>query len=120
MARSLPISHSRKTPRVTSNEDAVVVLADDHTRVPCMIIDRSEGGAQIKISRSVELPDEFRLVMGEPEVQAVCRIAWRVGSRVGCAFIAQSCDQGAGDEAAPEGDQKPIKSRLLKRPLIID
>ena len=65
---------------------------DGRTRVPCKIIDRSEGGVQILVDRTVELPEEFRIVTGTPQVHAICRVAWRVGSHTGCEFIAQFCD----------------------------
>ncbi|NNE23507.1 MAG: hypothetical protein HKN11_12940, partial [Rhizobiales bacterium] len=73
-------------------EDAVILLADGRTRHPCKIIDRSEGGVQILVDRTVQLPDEFRIVTGTPKVHAVCHVAWRVGSHVGCEIIAQFCD----------------------------
>ena len=122
MARSLPKSHSRKSPRVASNEDAVILLADGRTRLPCKIIDRSEGGAQIKIDRSVELSEEFWLIAGTPPVQTICSIAWRVGSRAGCAFVAHFGNHNDGEAAPGQSGQDPnaVRSRLLKRPLIID
>ncbi|NNE23506.1 MAG: hypothetical protein HKN11_12935 [Rhizobiales bacterium] len=120
MARSLPKSHNRKSERVSSDEDAVILLADGRTRHPCKIIDRSEGGVQIKIDRSAELSQEFWLIAGTPQAQTICSLAWRVGSRAGCAFVAHFGNRNDGGAAPGQSGQDAIRSRLLKRPLIID
>ena len=113
----------RKWVRVKTDETVTVMFPNQRTRVPCRMVDRSEGGVQLRISGSARLPNEFYLLIGPDETRHVCRIAWRIGSRAGCQFIDQFSNWGKGDKGPclVEADSAKgvIKSRLLKRPLII-
>ncbi len=113
----------RTSERTEADEAATILFPISETRVPCRLLNRSESGVLLKISASARLPAEFILLAGVPETRTMCRIAWRVGSQAGCEFISQFSGQGDNEEgiqpAEPEHTKMVIKSRVLKRPLIV-
>lgn len=113
----------REFERTETDEDGIIVFPDGHTRLPCQLLNRSEGGVLLKINASEKLPGEFTLISGDPETHMVCRIAWRIGSRTGCEFICQLAELGVGNDfvlpVQSESKETVIESRLLRHPLII-
>ena len=113
----------RKFERIKTDEAAIILFPDGHTRMSCRLVDRSEGGVQLRIGASVQLPKEFILLIGKPERRHVCRIVRRIGSRAGCQFISQLSEEALNSDWVYPVDAEPtkgvIKSRLLKRPLIV-
>ncbi len=113
----------RKFERIKTDEAAIILFPDGHTRMSCRLVDRSEGGVQLRIGASAQLPKEFILLIGKPERRHVCRIVRRIGSRAGCQFISQLSEEALNSDWVYPVDAEPtkgvIKSRLLKRPLIV-
>ena len=101
----------------------MIVFPNGKTRLPCRLLNRSEGGVLLKIGASENLPTEFTLISGEPEVCTVYRIAWRIGCRVGCELICQIADDCVDQDyvlpLASEHSETLIDSPVLKHPLII-
>ena len=116
-------AHLRASERIKTDEPAAVLFPNGRTRIPCRVSDRSEGGVQLKISASAQLPDEFILVQEDPDHRTICRIAWRIGSRLGCEFIDEfSEDEDRTGWVMPvraAENKGVIRSRVLKRPLMI-
>lgn len=51
-------------------------------------LDVSEGGAKLKVDRSVDLPEQFLISLSERgEVQRRCRLVWRKAGEIGVRFI---------------------------------
>ena len=109
--------------RAVSDENVTILYPNGRTRVPCRLLDRSVGGVSIRVSASAHLPPEFILLTGPQQTRSVCRIAWRIGSQAGLEFIEAFTEvSDKADWALPitaERAEKMVKSRLLKRPLII-
>lgn len=109
--------------RTETDEAGTVVFPNGKTRVPCRVLNRSEGGVLLKIDAYERLPADFTLIFGEPETAMVCRIAWRIGCRVGCEFICQIADIGADQDyilpVASEHAGTLIDSPVLRHPLIV-
>lgn len=113
----------RASQRIETNEAAAILFPNGRTRITCRVLNRSEGGILLKVGASARLPQEFILLSGTSEIRTVCRIAWRIGSQTGCEFISRLPGQSHNGEwilpVEPERCKKIIKSRVLKRPLII-
>ncbi|NNE21649.1 MAG: PilZ domain-containing protein [Rhizobiales bacterium] len=124
MTEASNVPERRAHERGVSDENATVLYPNGRTRVPCRLLDRSAGGVSIRVSASAHLPAEFILLTGPQQTRSVCRIAWRIGSQAGLEFIEAFTEAGEkADWALPitaERAQKVVKSRLLKRPLIIN
>ena len=120
---SIAAAERRASERVETDEAATIQFPNGNTRLPCRIVNRSEGGVLLKVGASARLPNEFILLSGSPETRNVCRIAWRIGSQAGCEFLKELPDQAHNGQwimpVGPERCEKVINSRLLKRPLII-
>lgn len=116
-------ANRRSSERLEADEAATILFPNGRARVPCRVINYSDGGVLLRISASARLPNEFVLLTGVSENRRVCRVAWRIGSQTGCEFVNQFSSQGKDGDwvlpIAPERAQKVIKSRVLKRPLII-
>ncbi len=110
--------------RARCDETATILFPNGRTRVPCRVVDRSAGGVSIRVSGSARLPEEFILLTGPAETRNVVRIAWRMGSQAGLEFIEAFTEEAdKADWALPitnERAERVVKSRLLKRPLIIN
>lgn len=52
------------------------------------VIDISNGGARIKIDRTVNLPLQFRISLSERgEVTRLCQLVWRAADEIGVRFV---------------------------------
>lgn len=117
------VPERRASVRAIVDDNVTVLFPNGTTRVSCRLIDRSEGGVSIRVSASAPLPPEFILLTGPEETRTICRIAWRIGSQAGLEFIEAFTEEAdKADWALPitaERAEKVVRSRLLKRPLII-
>lgn len=53
--------------------------------VHCTLVDRSDGGARLKVLSVLGIPDEFILNIGYENLRA--RIAWRSPNEIGVSFL---------------------------------
>lgn len=60
------------------------ILIDFSGSVSCALLDRSEGGARLKVVSVLGIPDRFTLQIGAEHIPA--RVAWRSPAEVGVAF----------------------------------
>ena len=113
----------RTSERVPTDEPATIIYPNGYTKLQCRIKNRSDGGVLLQVDASANLPGEFTLITGDPEISTVCRIAWRIGSRTGCELIAEFTEVSPGQShtlpVSSEQPEKMIHSRLLKHPLIV-
>jgi hypothetical protein len=53
----------------------------------CIILDISEGGARLEVTRPVDLPDVFVLTLSRnAEVSRQCQVRWRSKTEIGVQF----------------------------------
>lgn len=123
MTQELHESELRASKRGETDEAAVIFFPNGPTRVSCRLLNRSEGGVLLEVGTSAQFPSEFILIAGTPETRVMCRLAWRIGSRVGCEFISRfSTEEESSDWVLPvvtEPREMLINSSVLKRALII-
>ncbi len=75
----------RATPRHRVTENGLIAI-DEHTSIPCMLYDISEGGVRLTLPDTGPVPDTFVLVspcLGEVRV---CAVAWRTDETIGAQF----------------------------------
>jgi len=76
----------------------VLVVQENGERITqTQTIDVSEGGAKLKLDRSIDLPEQFLISLSERgEVQRLCRLVWRTAGEIGVRFIAPDGSKPAG------------------------
>lgn len=67
--------------------NAALIRTEFGKPVPCTLVDRSDGGARLKVISVLGIPDAFTLCIGPEQLQA--RVAWRSPSEIGVAFTAR-------------------------------
>ena len=75
----------RRFGRRQTFKHATAVL-EDRRRLPCSVVNMSEGGALLQVREPEALDDVFDLVIPEDNIQVSCRIAHRTAGRIGVAF----------------------------------
>ncbi len=77
----------RKAERRNMRHRALVVGPDNAPVADCMISDVSATGAQLNLTASVELPDQFDLILAKGgAVRRPCTVIWRDANHVGVRF----------------------------------
>ena len=77
----------RKAERRNLRHRALVVGLDNAPVADCMMSDVSATGAQLKLAASVELPDEFGLILAKGgAVRRLCKVVWRDANHIGVRF----------------------------------
>jgi PilZ domain len=56
-------------------------------RFPCIVIDKSEAGALLKVKDGIELPDTFKLILEDDNQVLPCRVIRRADDQVGVEFV---------------------------------
>lgn len=64
------------------------IALDEHTKVACMIYDRSETGVRLTMLDTALVPETFVLDMHGLEGFRVCVAAWRTTEEIGARFDA--------------------------------
>ena len=62
---------------------SALYLASD---IDCAILDISESGACLLVPFGVKVPASFDLTIDPGQDSYVCKVAWRVGSKMGVSF----------------------------------
>ena len=62
----------------------VIVFSEIAPRIQCKVTNISETGAGLEISTTVDIPQEFDLVV--EGIRRRCRVVWTSGTRIGVAF----------------------------------
>jgi PilZ domain len=56
-------------------------------RFPCIVIDKSDAGALLKVKPGVELPDSFKLILEDDNQVLQCNVIRREPEHVGVEFV---------------------------------
>lgn len=54
---------------------------------PCMMADVSASGAKLELKQSVDVPDEFILLLSSNDVRRQCKVVWRLENHIGVRFV---------------------------------
>lgn len=80
-----PLAAHEKRASVRSAASGVAIIKPDFgLPITCTLVDRSDGGARLKVLSVLGIPDRFALILEAEQVQA--RIAWRSVGEIGVAF----------------------------------
>jgi mitochondrial fission protein ELM1 len=77
----------RKSVRVKVQCQAAMKTAEASPQVDCIVSDISQTGAKILIDPSVQLPQEFTLLLSQ-NVKRHCKVIWRNEKQIGVRFNA--------------------------------
>jgi hypothetical protein len=81
----------RRHPRVDTQTIGLLRFADGRQFVSCRVVNVSDGGALLRSSRAVEIPDQFSLYLDVPnrhlEIEvAECAVLRRAGEELAVKF----------------------------------
>ncbi len=76
----------RGAARQTINVPSKVVLQNGRSK-PCVIVNESETGAKLSLSRTVILPSEFSLALPHRGRTRLARLVWRRDEEAGVCFV---------------------------------
>jgi len=74
--------------------------------IDCVVLDLSEGGANVMSLSGAELPDAFELKLNMRKSMGWAKVAWRNGDSVGVRLETSKPERRASDKAA-----QPIEGR---------
>lgn len=74
----------RAHPRVISHTAGVAIF--DGRDVPVILRNVSDGGASLRSTSGVDLPETFLLAVPLERIRAVCEVRWRRGRDLGVRF----------------------------------
>lgn len=77
-------AEKRSSPRYPASS-AALIRTEFGSPVSCTLVDRSEGGARLKVLSVLGIPETFVLCVGAEQLRA--RVAWRSPSEIGVAFV---------------------------------
>jgi hypothetical protein len=78
----------RKSPRRQLHYPALIDLRDPPTQHNCTLWDVSENGAKIILTKDIELPKHFYLLLSLTGTsRRYCEVIWRQGLSVGIKFL---------------------------------
>jgi hypothetical protein len=88
------MEEKRKHARVTTYKTANIFIGRNVRGVACFVMDISEGGAGLHVASMAGVPDTFELLVHGESERRPCKVAWKMGKRVGVSFLAvgQSAD----------------------------
>jgi hypothetical protein len=77
---------------------AKIVFADGASTVDCVIRDRSETGARIRVGSFATLPEDFKLVITGRGEALSAHMVWSHGDEIGVNFLPDEPVEDRGDE----------------------
>ncbi|MCF1503391.1 MULTISPECIES: PilZ domain-containing protein [Afifella] len=82
----------RSEHRARALKSAKIVLNDRHSTIDCVVRDLSKGGAKLKVTNPVAVPESFELLLESDNVMLKAEVIWRKGDQVGVQFIREQAD----------------------------
>jgi hypothetical protein len=64
-----------------------ILSCDGKFLCECDLADISESGVRLTVAPSVDLPDEFILMLSKNGVRRHCRVVWRAERKIGIEFL---------------------------------
>ena len=86
----------RRHQRVKTLKSAQIIYKNSNCVTNCFVVNMSDGGAALKLTDAVELPETFLLKLEHGPTYR-CHVCWRQGQKLGVMFIQGA--SGAGPEA---------------------
>lgn len=83
--KGIAMENRRQQERVPQFGNARI-LVDFAKPISCALIDRSDGGARLKVISVLGIPDRFLHQIGQEHIPS--RVAWRSPAEIGVAFEA--------------------------------
>jgi hypothetical protein len=69
-----------------------ISVSEDELSMDCIVIDWSQGGAQIRLVEPENCPDQFTLFTKDGRITE-CRVVWRRDANIGVQFLGPSKTQ---------------------------
>src|SRR5438067_13825598 len=98
-----PMSNRRSSTRQKCLLQGRIYFNNRQSTVDCLIRDLSSGGARLKISEAVAVPEMIDLYILAKDETCRAKVRWRRGEEVGVSFI---LDNKAAPAWAPPLDNK--------------
>lgn len=109
------LSERRRFGRRDTCLEAMIVTGGGETR-RCLVVNRSQGGAALRILDAGEVPDRFLLAIVGEDTIAPCRVAHRTDGRIGVEFISLSQRASSYFEERGKRLRDDIRQAHRKRP----
>lgn len=113
----------RNAPRHECDVAAIISDRKGQVLAACRIKDISDSGARIKLNAPIELPPEFVIVDSDSSIRCICETRWRIDNQMGLqfrkAFSAEQVTNFGAQPSLPTTEPKQIKSKVLKRPIVV-
>ena len=77
----------RKHARVATYKTATIFFGRNIRGISCFLMDISEGGAGLHVANVAGIPDTFELLIHGETDKRPCKVAWKMGKRVGVSFL---------------------------------
>ena len=81
---------NRKHRRSRAFKEGQIVFNSGSSLIDCVIRDRSESGARLRVPAATVLPDSFSLLVISEGRMYPSEIRWRIGEEVGLLFVGPS------------------------------
>ena len=76
----------RRYPRVRVIGVGKISVSEDEPSMDCIVIDWSQGGAQLRLVEPENCPDRFTLFTRDGKITE-CRVVWRRDANIGVEFV---------------------------------
>lgn len=113
--------HGRLHPRHRTLKSGLIIFENLSSTLNVIVKDMSEGGAKLKLSQPLPLPDRFMLRIQNAASQTTetftCEKRWQRGDTAGISYIQAAAPAAAPTETEAEaeaGAQPAKRLRLLK------
>jgi hypothetical protein len=80
------VRERRLQPRVPDSRAGKITL-DDGTIIECVLVNRSASGVCIEVDSPSRVAGFFTLTVSNSDLKHNCRVAWRLGKRLGLTFL---------------------------------
>jgi len=116
------MEEKRKHARVSTYKTANIFFGRNFRGIACFVMDLSEGGAGLHVGSMAGIPDTFELLIHGESERRPCKVAWKMGKRVGVAFLTdgQSAEAKAKLlESKRKHPRRPVSDRgkiIISRP----
>jgi hypothetical protein len=83
----MSLDNQRRVRRTQVLKHAKILTADSARPIECVMCDVTSLGAGLRVPPTASLPQVFDLVFDSMLFSRSCEIRWRVGQRLGVAFL---------------------------------
>ena len=87
---------NRRASRRKSVRIASIISGGSNTSIPCVVLDRSEGGFRLHVHLQDQVPDRFQLHLIADDTVFDCECVWRRGKEMGVNALASDLTPPTG------------------------